>query len=709
MRTSLRRSFTALGAGLVLAGCSSGPFAVERSGDPTTTTAQRPSTTANGSGTTDATGSTDTTARPNGSGFGRGLAFSTFDSCDAFLDYVREHALDQVGAYGFGVNWYGRGIDDMAETTMAASADGDTAGSDPLPAAQDEEAAAGGGTSGTNTQEEGVDEGDLVETDGRYVYTIVDGRTLSIVDTIDATLVSTLRLDPDEGASQMILDGTRLALVVNGWGGGAVPLDAAGRPASDFGYGYGYGLTGVSVIDVADPAAPTNLGTSWFEGSAQAVRATDGVVRVVVTSGLGDRLPLVVPANGSLRGEARAEELNRQLVEESVAEDWLPRRIDEAPDGTTSAPITTIGCDRIGQPEEFSGLGLTWVATVDLRADAPETTGSAGVVSTGGTTYASAEHLYVSTVRWDPAVDGVQPIQPEAPTTAIHSFAIAGRADAVYEASGAIDGTLLNQFSMSEYEGRLRVATTTFEDGFGASNESQVRVLERTDTTLEQIGVVDGLGVSEQIYSVRFLGNLAYVVTFRQMDPLYVVDLTDPTAPVVRGELKIPGYSAYLHPVGDGRLLGVGQDATDDGGRLGAQASLFDVSDPANPIRLSTAALGSYGTPVEWDHHAFLYWPETGQLVLPVDPYWCAETAEIEAGGELASSCEQGGAVVVQVQGDALAVQGRIIHPVGNTDLYEAQVQRSMVVDGRLVTVSAAGVLVSDLATLGQVHWIPLS
>ena len=339
---------------------------------------------------------------------------------------------------------------------------------------------ADGGTSGTNTQEAGVDEGDLVETDGRYVYTIVDGRTLTIVDTIEGTKIGTLRLDPDQGMSQMILDGTRLALVVNGWGGGPVPLDAAGRPASDFGYGYGYGLTGVNVIDVADPTAPTSLGTSWFEGSAQAVRATDGVVRVVVTSGLGDRLPFVVPANGSLSGEERAEELNRQLVEESVAEDWLPRRIDEAPGGTTSTPITTIGCDRIGQPEEFSGLGLTWIATVDLRADAPETLGSAGVVSTGGTTYASAEHLYVSTVRWDPPVDGVQPMRPEPPTTAIHSFGIAGRGDAAYEASGVIDGSLLNQFSMSEHEGRLRVATTTFDSGFGESSESQVRVLERS-------------------------------------------------------------------------------------------------------------------------------------------------------------------------------------------------------------------------------------
>ncbi len=543
MRTSLRRSLTALGAGVVLAGCSSSPSSVSGTDEPVTSVAQRPGT------TVDAPGSTNPGTRPTGSGVGRGLAFRTFDNCDAFLGYVREHALDQVGAYGFGGGWFDRIMPGMAETTMAASAEEDNAGG-AAPTASDQAVGADGGTSGTNTQEAGVDEGDLVETDGRYVYTIVDGRTLTIVDTIEGTKVGTLRLDPDQGMSQMILDGTRLALVVNGWGGGPVPLDSAGRPASDFGYGYGYGLTGVNVIDVADPTTPTSLGTSWFEGSAQAVRATDGVVRVVVTSGLGDRLPFVVPANGSLSGEERAEELNRQLVEESVAEDWLPRRIDESPGGTTSTPITTIGCDRIGQPDEFSGLGLTWIATVDLRADAPETLGSAGVVSTGGTTYASAEHLYVSTVRWDPPVDGVQPMRPEPPTTAIHSFGIAGRGDAAYEASGVIDGSLLNQFSMSEHEGRLRVATTTFDSGFGGSSESQVRVLERSDTSLEQVGVVSGLGVTEQIYSVRFIGNMAYVVTFRQMDPLYVVDLSDPTAPVGAGRAEDPGLLGLPAPGG---------------------------------------------------------------------------------------------------------------------------------------------------------------
>ena len=135
------------------------------------------------------------------------------------------------------------------------------------------------------------------------------------------------------------------------------------------------------------------------------------------------------------------------------------------------------------------------------------------------------------------------------------------------------------------------------------------------------IGSVGGLGKTEQIRAVRFLGDTGYVVTFRQTDPLYVIDLTDPANPVLDGELKIPGYSAYLHPVGDGLLLGVGQDATDSGQTLGTQLSLFDVSDPTNPQQIDTLAIGG-SSEVEWDHKAFLYWPEDGTIVLPVSPGW---------------------------------------------------------------------------------------
>jgi hypothetical protein len=206
------------------------------------------------------------------------------------------------------------------------------------------------------------------------------------------------------------------------------------------------------------------------------------------------------------------------------------------------------------------------------------------------------------------------------------------------------------------------------------------------------------------------VGELAYVVTFRQVDPLHVIDLTDARSPVRRGELEIPGYSAYLHPVSDDLLIGIGQDASDQGQRLGAQASLFDVSDPDAPTRVATAPLGSYGTAVEWDHRAFLYWPATGQMVVPVDPAWCDTVIATPANAAApAAGCDSASAVVVQVGSDSLTVQGRIAHEDGSSGIFAAPIVRSLVVDGRLVTVSATGVQITDLSTLAPVHWVPFT
>lgn len=154
-----------------------------------------------------------------------------------------------------------------------------------------------------------------------------------------------------------------------------------------------------------------------------------------------------------------------------------------------------------------------------------------------------------------------------------------------------IPGSVLNQYSLSEHVGRLRVAST---EDLTRESESFVTVL--SGDRLARVGGVGGLGRGERIYAVRFAGEKGYVVTFRQTDPLYTLDLSNPADPRVRGELKIPGYSAYLHPVAEDRLLGVGQDTTEEGRTKGAQVSLFDVSDLATPRRLAVADLGEYST-----------------------------------------------------------------------------------------------------------------
>ena len=148
--------------------------------------------------------------------------------------------------------------------------------------------------------------------------------------------------------------------------------------------------------------------------------------------------------------------------------------------------------------------------------------------------------------------------------------------------------------------------------GTTGTSESTVYVLRQDGRSLDVVGKVGGLGKGERIYSVRFVGATGYVVTFRQTDPLYTVDLRDPAKPTVTGELKITGYSAYLHPAGDGRLLGIGQEATEQGRIQGTQISLFDVRDPAKPNRLAQYHVQGAHSEAEFDPHAFLYWPQTG-------------------------------------------------------------------------------------------------
>ncbi len=140
-------------------------------------------------------------------------------------------------------------------------------------------------------------------------------------------------------------------------------------------------------------------------------------------------------------------------------------------------------------------------------------------------------------------------------------------------------------------------------------------VLEQQGRALTRIGSVSGLGKGERIYAVRFMGERGYVVTFRQVDPLYTLDLKDPTAPKVVGELKIPGYSAYLHPVGDDRLLGIGREGA------GVKASLFDVSNMAAPTQVTQLMFGSGNTAVEFEPHAFLYWAPSKLAVMPLQTY----------------------------------------------------------------------------------------
>jgi hypothetical protein len=625
---------------------------------------------------------------PRFGGFGSSR-MGFFSDCPQLLGYLREHTLERVTEWGLGYGYYPYARGDMAaaaETTAAAS--DSTGGMEYAPAAT------GPAYSETNTQEVGVDEGDVVETNGTHLF-VAGQDGVRIVDVAASTVAATLAVP--QGSHQLILDGMRLMVATQPWNSGQEIV--------------------VSLFDVADPVAPVLLERQHLEGSLVAARASGGTARLVLTSQLANRLPFVNPGMFGYTTE-RALAENRRIVEQTPIDEWMPRTFREGADGSYSEVSTALDCSAVAAPSEFAGLGITWVASIDLAgtSDTPVRAG-AGVVSQGGTVYQSASNLYLATVPWDiwypMASDSSAPSSP--PPTYIHQFTLGADGTVQYVATGEVAGQLLNQFAMSELGGDLRVATTVNDWSGAGTSESFVKVLRADGDQLVEIGSVGGLGKGEQIYAVRFLGSQAYVVTFRQVDPLYVVDLADPTAPRLTGELKIPGYSAYLHPVGDGLLLGVGQSATDEGRTLGTQLSLFDVRDPANPVQVSTLLLGG-SSEAEYDHHAFLYWPETdpvtgesvGTIVIPSSPMWGPCPADARClGADITSPA--GGVIVAELRGTTLSARGVIQHSLDNgAGPCWNPLQRAVVIGSELATIGFDQVQFSDRATLavrGVVRW----
>jgi uncharacterized secreted protein with C-terminal beta-propeller domain len=383
------------------------------------------------------------------------------------------------------------------------------------------------------------------------------------------------------------------------------------------------------------------------------------------------------PRDGSPEAQKEALEHNRQVVRSSSARNWVPGlRVDG---GSQVA-----GCAASYRPPEFSGFGMLSVLTLD--ADHPDRSESTSVMADGQIVYASSGRLYVASNQWGRVHD--QTVEPSA-RTLIHEFDMTDRTRASYLVSGEVRGTVLNQFSMSEHEGHLRVATTEQDQNGRGNGESHVFVLRDNGQILEVVGQVGGLGRGERIYAVRFIGSAGYVVTFRQVDPLYTLDLSNPTRPRVVGELKLLGFSAYLHPIGPGLLLGVGQDATPEGRTKGTQVSVFDVSNLASPRLLRQRALGQGQSPTEFDHHAFLYWEPTHLAVVPVNQY----------------NPQFNGAIGLRADRNALDEVGRVQHPTSGQTGGPPPIDRSVVVGPRLFTLSQNGVLASDLTSLHDRGW----
>src|SRR5918994_1638771 len=597
------------------------------------------------------------TADRSGAASAKTPRLAAFGSCGQLLAYAKANASRFVGPYGLG---------SPVAIETAARAD--------APAKQ------GVDYSGTNVQEEGVDEPDIVKTDGKTLFAVANGK-LNAVDVGDPTprLLDTLALGQTM-THELLLHGDRL-LVLSRGGYWAEPLPALAARIAPFQEAKSI----LSEINVSDPKRLRLVRTLTLDGSYVAARLVGGSARIVAASQVPAALPFKQPASGSKEDLAAATRRNRAVVASSRVSSWLPTYRIRRAGAKAGKARPLVQCRHVRRATAFSGLGMLTVLTVDL-AKGLEPVDSVAVMTDGRIVYASPESLYVATERWADRPDPDKPmVEQNGVRTQIHKFDISSPLRTQYRGSGDVTGYLLSQWSLSEYKGVLRVVSTESPAWWGAGRETEsfLTTLRHTGGSLVQAGRIGGLGKGERVYAVRMMGDTGYVVTFRQIDPLYTVDLAVPERPRVLGQLKIPGYSAYLHPIGEDLRLGVGQDATEEGRPTGTQISIFDVSNLRSPKRLHTAHVGLGWSEAESDHHAFLYWPRTALVVIPF-----AQRAV--------------GYRVGRARG--IDPAGRIEHEAGKLK-YTPGVRRSLVVRDSVLTVSDAGVKSSSLATLAERGW----
>jgi hypothetical protein len=547
-----------------------------------------------------------------------GSDLSVPGSCDDLLDWYVERGLELVGPYG----WAGNPdvVYDFAQSSVGGGVlvpqAAEAAPSSRGPLAPSPVRSTNGET-GTNVQEAGVDEPDVVKTDGHTLFRVQDG-DLVTYDVSGAEVERLTSLDLPHtlsgGATEILLAGDTVVALSH--------RDDDGARRAE---------TRIATIDVSDPADPEVTHTVDYDSGLVTARLHDGVVRLVLGAGLPD-LDFTFPDRTTTDYEAT--EANQAAVRASTIGDWLPgASLDEA----DREPL--LACEDVAVPDDGASLGT--LAVVGFDASAPEAPSVRGLAADTDLAYASADQLYLATSPtfafgcWECLPPGPAPEsggflpgwltgrRGPATTSAaydgsshLYAFDLDG-IDTTFAASGQVDGVIRDRWSMdavgSGTDAVLRVAV-----GPSASTGdfNSVVTFRQEGNDLVEAGRLDDLGVGEQIESVRWFDTLAIVVTFRQVDPLYAVDLTS-DQPRLMGSLKIPGYSGYLHPLGRHRLLGLGQ-LQGERGAWGAQAGLFNVTDLTHPRQLDVVEFGPGSQALAAQDPRQLTWLPDGRTVLTV-------------------------------------------------------------------------------------------
>ena len=598
--------------------------------------------------------------------------------------------------------------------------------------------------SATLTQVAGVDEGDCVKTDGTVIFQLNQGRVLAIQSRLDASLTATNILDFSDDSfypQELYLTGQTLVVV-----GTAFRAPPAGplrlRPI----WYFSTSTVQAKVYDVSAPANPTKIREVEIDGDYIATRMVGADLYLVAR-----QYPIFYAlANAGVRSATGVVPAIRDTAHSKVARSLALKNCYYFPGFDDPNYLVVAGVD-VGNPN----------STVQVNA----------YLGAGDQVYASTQNLYVTGSRGldifimeplrlsaTPALTGasgsrakpvsalaalqvVAPVLPvAAPTnreqTVIYKFAL-NSGQPAFVAAGTVPGSIPNAYAMDEFSNTFRVATTEHAWWTGTQQDRNNLFVLATITSyppcavgvacppvvaLDVIGSVTNLAAGEQLYATRFLGNRAFLVTYRRIDPLFAIDLSDPTQPVVVGQLTLPGYSQFLLPYDETHLLGFGKDVVVDiaetlvagdvpwwSGRAfyqGLKVALFDVTDLHNPALLNLVSIGDRGSdsPVLWDPHALLFDRSRNLLAFPVSVAQVTN-ADVATPWQWGNTVFQGVYVYDMSVTNGLVVRGAITQIPAGDDIWNdwsRQINRVLFIGNNLFTLSDAAVQVNDLGSLAQ-------
>ena len=630
----------------------------------------------------------------------------TYNTCGFLEMDLKDHLKEEMrvnlgtGSYSFRGGW---GFDDMlfddAIAVPEMAMEDGAMEIDSSPSTGSDKASSnsveGVDYSGTNNQEQGIDEADFVKTDGSYIYLVNNGYNewgvypsghVHILEIPEAGNISYLSNISIEGRpTEMLLVDDKaiiysnvqiysyyeekhpLAEVVkkeinNDWDS-VTGVKSDDKEDSDIEIDYEpeyyyrtTSFTKLTVLDLSNRSSPQTAKELYIEGNYQTARESEGTVRMVSYGwmdvyGLKTWLDFSdyrtyweLDWDSSKREQIWMEvmnetiEYNDKIIDQTPLDDLLPRIHEKFGENITTHKYTESeegNCQNFAAASDSTGQGITSIMTLDLLEENFSFNAN-HILSNWATVYASGNVMVMAEASqnswwfWGDEESDFQEM------TNLHVFDISNSGQTDYIASGRINGTIENQFSLSEYNGNIRVCSTTGQWGRWWMDNPEPMVshvfvlsLNSDETEYEVIGHVGDIAPDESIWSARFIGDKAYIVTFRNIDPLWTIDLSEPANPRIIGELKVPGVSTYIHPMGDSHLLTIGIAGDDEGLDWGVtQISIFDVSDFSNPILASSILLNpapedsngwSYSySEATYEHKAFQYWEADGILAIPM-------------------------------------------------------------------------------------------